>query len=132
MTNLLGRNDLLLAAHGRKRVPVELPELGTLYIQELSTAQLLEYNMLMLDYEGKRIMPTEFARIVARLIVFAVCDADGNSMYTINDVEALSFLDVKILMELRKHIVKLSDVGKSTEEVTSNLKNSPAGSSSTD
>jgi hypothetical protein len=130
VTQPLGREDLLLAAQNRKRTLVEIPELGTLYIQELSTSQLLEYNMLMLDYEGKRIPPTAFAKIVAQMIVFSVCDAEGNTLYTAADVDALALLDLKVLMTLRKRITELSGVGKSNEEVVSDLKNAPAGSSS--
>jgi hypothetical protein len=132
MSNTLGRDDFLATARNRKRVAVELPELGTLYIQGLSTAQLLEYNQLMLDYEGVRIPPTAFARIVVKLVVFAACNPDGSPMFTDADVDALALYDIKVLMELRKRIIEVSGLGKSVAEVAADLKNDQTSSSSID
>ena len=128
---MLGRDDILSKVRSRQPVAVDIPELGALYLQELSTAQLLEYNMLLLDYEGKRIPPTVLARIMAKLLIFAACDAQGNPLFTDADLDTLALLNVTALMEVRKQVVALSGIGKSPQEVSEDLKNSPAGSSST-
>jgi len=131
-TKILTRDDFLLVSMSRKRTSVEVPELGgTLYLQEISTAQLLEYNVALLDYEGKQIPPTALAKIVAKLLVFSVCDADGTLMFTDADIDALAFVDINVLMGLRKKIIEVSGYGKAIEEVADDLKKAQTGSSST-
>jgi hypothetical protein len=128
MGKVLSRTDFLAKYSNRRMELVDVPELGgSVYLQELSTAQLLEYNMLVLEYENKQIPPTALARIVAKMIVFSACDADRCPMFTDADIDALAMVDINNLMSLRKRIVEISGLG----EVAADLKKAQTDSSAT-
>jgi hypothetical protein len=127
----LSRDSLLSAANNRKRMLVDVPELGgELYLQALSTAQVMEYNSTLVPY-GKSVPPTVFAKAMARLLVFSVCDVEGNPLYTEEDIDALSFNDLGVLTKLRKHIIEISGLDLDVGQVADNLKKVQGVSSNT-
>lgn len=128
----IGRDGLLAASKVRKRKLVNVPELGgELCFRELSKAELLEYNSIILPHVEKTVPPTVFAKAIAKLIVFSVCDEAGNQLYTEADEKDLAFNDLDLLRKLRQHIIDVSELERPIGEVADDLKKVPNGSSNT-
>ena len=132
---VLSRADFL-AATQLKREAVPVPELGgTVYINELYAAQLLDYNELIkqLKKEGKEnVTPSTSLELMARLVSMAASDAEGNLLFTETDVKDLVKSNPSVLLSLSSKAMELSGLaGDAVKEVISQLKKNQKSASPT-
>lgn len=110
--NVLNRESFLSSSTSLKKEKVELDE-GIVYVRELSGKSLLEYNGRI--EELKQINPelttANSLELVALLVSKAVCDSEGNLLFTEADVEGLmnkSMATLKLLAEKAMTVSGLS------------------------
>lgn len=132
---ILSRADFL-AATVLKRETVPVPELGgTVYINQLYAAQLLDYNELIqqLKRDGKQdVTPSTSLELMARLVSMAACDADGNALFTEADVKELVKSHPNVLLKLSTKAMELSGLaGEAVKEIVAQLKKNQNGGSFT-
>ena len=129
---ILGRDDLLKGSN-LKRELVEVPELnGSLYIRELSTAQLLTFNARIEALKGEK-TEVDFeasVNLMALIVSFSACDETGNLLFTEADAAKLAENRIKVLGLLSTKALHLSGMDINIAEATNNLKNAPQTSSS--
>jgi hypothetical protein len=91
------------------------------FIKELSGKQLIEYY----EYIQKlgEMTPSKSLELACMLISMAVCDKDGNPVYTVESAKDLPFTQIS---RLSAKVIDVSEMG-----ATDNLKNVKKNSSST-
>jgi hypothetical protein len=130
---ILSRADFL-AATKLKRELVPVPELGgSVYVQELYAAQVLDFNELVtsLKRKGKKdISPSTSLELMARLVSMTACDATGKPLFTESDVKALAKSQPEVLIALSAKVMELSGLANgAVEEVKSQLKKAESAAS---
>ena len=130
---ILSRADFL-ASTQLKRELVAVPELGgSVYIQELYAAQVLDFNELVqsLKKKGKKeVTPSTSLELMARLVSMTACDATGKPLFTESDVKALAKSKPGVLITLSAKAMELSGLaGEAVQEVTSQLKKAESADS---
>ena len=127
---ILNRDDFLSTSH-LKRELVEVPELGgAIYVRELNTAQYITFKDKVDEYrEGEKKSAEASVRLMALLVVFSVCNEQGEDLFTVDDVDKLMRLKISVLEKIADKALELSNVNPNGE-VNSNLKNAPKISSS--
>jgi hypothetical protein len=135
MGKVLSRTDFLEAGSHRKTELVEVPELGgSVYLRELSTGQLLEYNSRVDGFRstGNELTPAASLELMSLLISLSACGEDGSLLFTEADVKALSDNSIGVLIRLSTKALEVSGLGKGiAEEVADNLKKAQTDSSAT-
>lgn len=125
MTKTLNRNDFLKAVNNFKREIVEI-SIGSVYVAELSTAQLIIYNERLetLKLKGKKQVNAKVSlELMALLVSMAVCDEDGTPLFTEADVSALSRANPNDMISLSVKAMELSGMaGDAVAEVKEQLK----------
>lgn len=135
---VLGRDALLASSAKLKKEPVELAD-GIVYVRELSGRGLLEYNERIEKLQKEKgssnpeLTPSETIELAALLVSKTACDAQGNLLFTEEDINSLMDNSMGILLKLSAKAMELSGLSKSiVDEVTDNLKNARKDSSTTD
>ena len=99
-----------------KVVPLDVPELGTIYIKTLNASDRegLEKNM-QLELEKNGIRATVF--------IYSVCEEDGTLVFSIEDLEAIKSLPssiVSVVFDKSNELNKLTPVPEATEAAAKN------------
>jgi hypothetical protein len=120
MSKLLGRDDFL-SDRKFKRELVDVPELGgQVYLRELSTRQLLEYNgrIETLKEKNPKLTAETSVELMCMLIAMSACDEAGVLLFTEADVVGLSESRLEMIARLSTQVLNISGV---SSEVSSNL-----------
>jgi hypothetical protein len=135
MGKVLSRTDFLAASSNRKRELVDVPELGgSVYLRELSTGQLLEYNDRIEKLRGAHsdVTPAASLELMSLMISMSACDEEGVLLFTEADVKALAENSIGVIIGLSTKAMEVSGIGKAViEEVAAELKKVPTDSSAT-
>lgn len=128
LKSMLSRESIL-ARTALKTVRVEVPEWGGhVFVKELSGHERDRWELL--SYQAAKGTVQD---VSARLLVFAICDAEGKTLFTEDDVPSLSALSGAALNRLWDAALKLNRIGeKDVEDIAGNCSASPSGSSVTD
>ena len=121
---ILGRDDLLSGNH-LKRELIEVPELdGSIWLKELSTPQLLLFRSTAESYSDERghINVENDIKLMTLALSLSACDADGNLLFTEQDVIQLMNNKLNVLATLGAKVLELSGMDIDVNEVTANLK----------
>ena len=90
MSKLLTK-DAILTAADLKTKEIDVPEWGgKVRVSQISAADRLALQMMVLDEKGKPRTPIEITRMMTvGLLTFAIVDDQGNRLFTQDDIEAL-------------------------------------------
>jgi len=103
---------------------VEVPEWGgSVFVRGLTGAERDEYEASMVQFQGSKIKSMEIRNIRARMAAYAICDADGNRVFSSSDVLALSKKSAAALDRIMTVAARLS--GMTAEDQESLRKNLP-------
>lgn len=122
---LLSR-DAILAADDRQRELVPVPEWGgEVWIRGLTGAERDRFEGSLLD-GGRKV---DYARQVrARMLVMAICDEGGKSLFTPKDLDALGAKSAAALDRCFAVAQRLSGVrAQDLEELRGNSEPAPSG-----
>lgn len=122
--------EALLQKRPRRTITVELPELGgTVIVRELSEGERSRYEGSFLDKEGKpKVSSLDDAR--RRLIVESVVDADGNKVFTPDDIPAIRDMGASAASRMYNAARDVSGfTDADIEELVKNSSAPPAGNS---
>lgn len=120
---ILGAKDLLVEV-------VDVPEWGEgaqVRVRGLTARERDDYEAGMLTFRGKKDPDVNMRDARARMIVMAVCDENGNRMFTDQDLNALAKRSAIPMDRLYTVAVRLSGITK--EEIEEITKNSGGGQS---
>lgn len=103
---------------------VEVPEWGgSVFVRGLTGAERDEYEASMVQFQGSKVKSMEIRNIRARMAAYAICDADGNRVFSSSDVLALSKKSAAALDRIMTVAARLS--GMTAEDQESLRKNLP-------
>jgi hypothetical protein len=129
---VLNRSDFL----NIKTDIVEVPELGgNVYVRELNGLSLLKFRdgISELEKVSPDINNYTSARSMALLVSLTACDENGNLIFTQEDANRLVDTNLVVLRRLAEKAMQVSNVPSAiSSEVSSNLKNAQADSSTSD
>lgn len=118
--NVLTR-DLILSQKKLKMQEVEVPEWeGSVFVRELSGQERDEFEEGVYLQKGDK-TTTNFKNFRARLVVVSTCDAEGNRLFTPDDVEEVGRTSAAALERIYKVAEMLSGFRKKdVDELTKN------------
>jgi len=103
---------------------VEVPEWGgSVFVRGLTGAERDEYEASMVQFQGSKVKSMEIRNIRARMAAYAICDADGNRVFSSSDVLALSKKSAAALDRIMTVAARLS--GMTAEDQEALRKNLP-------
>lgn len=91
----------MLAAHSARKLattPVELPEVGTAHVRELTA----------LEYEKFIDLARDGGNVRAKLATFALCDENGDRLFTDTDADLLGELPSPLIQRVYDAAAKLN------------------------
>ena len=101
---MMSLRELILAANDRPLRAVEVPEWGcTVYLRPLNGNGRV--NLLRALASNKN------DAVYGDALVYAICDADGNAVFTKDDIAALNDKNGQVLERLADELVKASGAG---------------------
>lgn len=103
---MLTREQLLAA--GPQRHEVTLMELGSVFVKELTSGELVEYVKLQQAEKSQE--------AIGHLLVAGVCDADGKRLFAIDDIAAIMNMGSVVTNKLIEEVLKASKMGETTAE----------------
>lgn len=117
--------ELLLHPHAHlKKELVLVPDLNTsFWVRELTVKESLLYNKKIEENPDEQLIPLTY------LLTFSVCDENGKSIFTEEDITALQDNSKETILLLAKKTIALT---YRTEEATNSLKNDQESSSVSD
>jgi hypothetical protein len=96
MSSLLSR-EAFLKKRERRTLDVDVPELGgTVRVQEMTALERGRFESFLLDKNGQY-KPDRIAKTRELMVLSTVVDAEGNRMFTHDDLPALSQLPAAAL-----------------------------------
>lgn len=129
---VLNRSEFLKAVNNFKREIVEI-SIGSVYVAELSTAQIFIYQdrLNKLKLKGKKQVDAKTSvELMALLVSLSVCDEDGNPLFSEADVSALSRAKPEDMITLSVKAMELSGMANDAiTEVREQLKKNQNSSS---
>jgi len=97
---------------------VEVPEWGgSVFVRGLTGAERDEYEASMVQFQGSKIKSMEIRNIRARMAAYAICDADGNRVFSSSDVLALSKKSAAALDRIMTVAARLSGMTAEDQEL---------------
>lgn len=119
--------DQILQAQDLPKEEVQVQEWGgSVWVRGLTASERDQMESYFFDDAGKRRdIKSLFKNMRARLVVWAVCDESGNSIFTEKDIEQLGKKNGKVVDRLYGVIQRLSGLTKQDIEELS--KNSESG-----
>jgi hypothetical protein len=117
---IITRDVFLGSARHLKKVLLPLGELGSMYVRELTGAQMIRFNERIKDMkaEGLDVSAQRAMHLAAVLVSMSACDQDGNLLFQETDIDQLSELPFRHLRAIAERALELSGV----YEVAANLK----------
>lgn len=137
---ILGRDDFFKGV-GLKRELVEVPELGenaVVWVQELSTEQLLTYNKRVQDIRDSGVdetSPQVSLELISLIASYSIVDSGGNPMFTLEEMKRIANSKLMLVARLSVRSLEISGLNPAlatdlTSEVAANLKKVQTNSSS--
>lgn len=109
------RDQLLaLATQQTHREAVKIPNMGEVYIRVMTGAEAMAYSM-----EGGT-MDGQPGLLSASLLVYTVCDSDGQPLFTKEDIPTLANLPFPVYQTLVKTAQRLNALDITLEDVEKN------------
>jgi len=97
---------------------VEVPEWGgSVFVRGLTGAERDEYEASMVQFQGSKFKSMEIRNIRARMAAYAICDADGNRVFSSSDVLALSKKSAAALDRIMTVAARLSGMTAEDQEL---------------
>lgn len=124
----LGREQILAAADRIvKRVPVREWG-GAVYVRSLSSAERDDWELKWANWRKNRSYPDgDFRLFNAFLAVFVLCDAEGKTLFTPNDTEALAAKSARGLEAVSRMAQRLNGISATDlEELVKNCESGPS------
>ena len=117
--------DDILAAKDLHREPISVPAWGVsgLYVREMTAAERDEYESFLIERRG----PDEklnIRNVRAKLVVMTLTDADGNRIFTDDDLDAVSAKGAKSIEAIVEKAMELNALRQ--KDVEALAKNSEA------
>jgi hypothetical protein len=109
------RDTFLAAGRKKKQIvvvptPELAPECPEVYVRVLSGRELDAYHVSCVDISDEDDPKVRRDNTTARLCVFSMCDADGNRLYTLEDLDDVAQGDGPVLKRIYNAAAKLNAV----------------------
>ena len=110
-----------------KLLEIEVPEWGgSVFIRPVTLAEQAKLADLGLKHEKGSVV-VRMKSITLQLVQWAACDADGQPIFEMKDIEALMNKSASALLRLQDAILKFSGLTEeSRKELEKNLLNAPS------
>lgn len=134
MANIKGlTRDQILAVNDVQIEAVAVPEWGgTIYVRGMSGTERDAFESSIVEIRGKS-RKMNFENVRARLASLTVCDADGNRLFTEQDIKVLGTKSAGVLQRVFKIAQRLSGLtDDAVKELTEELEDSPLDDSASD
>jgi hypothetical protein len=105
--------DALLAALSAKAIPVEVPELGTVFIKELDALQQMELTTFRNTLENTS---KDNVRFMCHVLGLVLCDEFGKLLFTEDEVELLGKSKLKLLNPLFSQALEVNGMTPKAKE----------------
>ena len=112
---------------------IDIPEWGgSVFIRPITLAEQAKLADLGVKYE-KGTVVVRMKSITLQLVQWAVCDAEGQSLFEMKDIEALMNKSASAFLRLQDAILKFSGLTEeSRKELEKNLLTGPTGEPGSD
>lgn len=108
MTEFISKKEILLLSRRVKTHEYIDPEFGTFYIKELTGKEHDEYTQWLVSSNEK----TRHLHLQARQAMLVLTDKNGDRLFNIEDLAAISELPARLLVRINDFAKKINNPGE--------------------